>query len=289
MDWDSVASPALDQAGSAVLVLDGAGRIRLANVVSVELFGRDVDALLGESFVDLLVPEAKRRATHALLGRVRKGGVPQCRLSLLTKSGEADVPVATIAIAGALVLSIAPWVLADVQEIHDRPEVVIFEIDAGEGSFGTIRAWETCRPRGPTPALGDRCYRWLNGLSAPCPDCPCALLTSGRSVASCVVRRVSYEIETARVVGERRVRICLQRIDEPTRVRLFEAHVDALAARSGLSAREREVLQYLLVGAGVQDIASVLGVSPRTVRFHQANLLAKLGAESRADLTRLLL
>ncbi len=54
-----------------------------------------------------------------------------------------------------------------------------------------------------------------------------------------------------------------------------------------LTEREREVLDLLLLGRTHEDIALVLGISERTTRFHQANLLAKLGAESRMDLLRL--
>lgn len=56
----------------------------------------------------------------------------------------------------------------------------------------------------------------------------------------------------------------------------------------GLTAREREVLELLLLGRSHGDIAQVLGISERTSKFHQSNLLAKLGAESRLDLMRLL-
>lgn len=63
----------------------------------------------------------------------------------------------------------------------------------------------------------------------------------------------------------------------------------ALVARSGLTERERQVLDLLLLGRTHEDISIVLGISERTSKFHQANLLAKLGAESRHDLLRLLL
>lgn len=56
-----------------------------------------------------------------------------------------------------------------------------------------------------------------------------------------------------------------------------------------LTEREREVLDLLLLGRTHEDIARVLGISERTSKFHQANLLTKLGAESRLDLMRLFL
>jgi DNA-binding NarL/FixJ family response regulator len=53
-------------------------------------------------------------------------------------------------------------------------------------------------------------------------------------------------------------------------------------AASPLSAREREVLR--LVGQGLTDhaIALRLGIARSTVSFHMSNIMAKLGAASRA-------
>jgi DNA-binding NarL/FixJ family response regulator len=62
-----------------------------------------------------------------------------------------------------------------------------------------------------------------------------------------------------------------------------------MVASARLTEREREVLDLLLLGRTHQDIAAVLGISERTSKFHQANLLLKLGAESRLDLMRLFL
>lgn len=64
---------------------------------------------------------------------------------------------------------------------------------------------------------------------------------------------------------------------------------DALVRQANLTGREREVLELLLLGRTHEDISTVLGISDRTSKFHQANLLAKLGAESRLDLMRLFL
>lgn len=62
-----------------------------------------------------------------------------------------------------------------------------------------------------------------------------------------------------------------------------------IVAQARLTEREREVLDLLLLGRTHEDIAQLLGISERTSKFHQANLLTKLGAESRLDLLRLFL
>jgi DNA-binding NarL/FixJ family response regulator len=50
-----------------------------------------------------------------------------------------------------------------------------------------------------------------------------------------------------------------------------------------LSAREREVLRLIAQGLLSKQIATSLGISERTVKFHTASLLRKLGAENRAQ------
>jgi len=53
-----------------------------------------------------------------------------------------------------------------------------------------------------------------------------------------------------------------------------------------LSDREREVLLLLAQGQTYQQIAEMLFISPKTVDFHRANILRKLGLTSRSDLTK---
>ncbi len=51
--------------------------------------------------------------------------------------------------------------------------------------------------------------------------------------------------------------------------------------RSPLSPREREVLNWLKEGKSSWDIAQLLGIRERTVHFHVANLMRKLGTVNR--------
>jgi DNA-binding NarL/FixJ family response regulator len=74
--------------------------------------------------------------------------------------------------------------------------------------------------------------------------------------------------------------------DENTLLRERRARLISAAA---LTQRESEVLELLLLGRAHPDIAVALAISERTSKFHQANLLRKLGAESRNDLMRLFL
>jgi two-component system response regulator FixJ len=62
---------------------------------------------------------------------------------------------------------------------------------------------------------------------------------------------------------------------------------DAAVVIGGLTARERDVLQGLAQGLPNKTIAYDLGISPRTVEVHRANLMTKLGVRSLSDALRI--
>lgn len=53
-----------------------------------------------------------------------------------------------------------------------------------------------------------------------------------------------------------------------------------------LTPRERVTLAQIVRGASSKEAARMLGISPRTVEFHRANVMRKLGARNTADLVR---
>ncbi len=64
--------------------------------------------------------------------------------------------------------------------------------------------------------------------------------------------------------------------DEPRAPRLIEA----------LTPRERDVLALLADGHGNRAIATELGISEHTVKFHLAAIFGKLGASNRTEAVR---
>jgi FixJ family two-component response regulator len=54
-----------------------------------------------------------------------------------------------------------------------------------------------------------------------------------------------------------------------------------------LTAREREVMAHVVAGLLNKQIASEVGASERTVKFHRAHLMEKMRADSLADLVRM--
>lgn len=78
----------------------------------------------------------------------------------------------------------------------------------------------------------------------------------------------AYALET-----ERRGRAELRRADE--------------AKLARLTPREREVLEHAVDGKHAKEIASALGISPRTVEVHRMRIMEKLEVRNIAELVRL--
>lgn len=135
------------------------------------------------------------------------------------------------------------------------------------------------------------CYRVLHGRDRPCESCPVNALTGDEPVS--LARLESHTPFKAELVSARRVQddvasVSIVPIDQGTYGALVQTRIEALGAKGKLSVRERHVVALLLMGCTLEDIAAAEGITARTAKYHQQNLLRKLGAESRTDLFRLL-
>jgi FixJ family two-component response regulator len=59
--------------------------------------------------------------------------------------------------------------------------------------------------------------------------------------------------------------------------------------REPLTRREREVLEQFVSGASNKEAGRSLGISPRTIEDHRANIMKKLGAKNATDLIRMVM
>jgi DNA-binding CsgD family transcriptional regulator len=159
--------------------------------------------------------------------------------------------------------------------------------DLTTGTFALGALWTLGSERGPESG---KCYHVLHGRSSPCEPCPLRMPErhpSPRVVVRSLGNLWEYEVTTATSMGQDTARISVRRLSMASLSTILHAKLDELSARAQLSRRERDVLGHLVFGHPLEEIAITLSITRRTVKFHQTNLLQKLGADSRSELMRL--
>ena len=76
------------------------------------------------------------------------------------------------------------------------------------------------------------------------------------------------------------------RDDLKTPQRSTSVSFHSLFTEAGLTRREEEIANALMVRGGAKELSAFLGVSRHTIRNHQRNIYSKLGVRSEADLLR---
>jgi len=71
--------------------------------------------------------------------------------------------------------------------------------------------------------------------------------------------------------------------------RLWNREGELSAEPEGLTDRQREILQLIVEGRGNKEIADILHVSVKTVEFHRARIMVRLGVKTVAELTKVAL
>jgi DNA-binding CsgD family transcriptional regulator len=161
-------------------------------------------------------------------------------------------------------------------------------------TFGILRAIRRGAGAPFEARVGDVCFRALYGRDRPCDACPALPATAHEEVAirRSIVLRSDEPLRLDVVSAEARPGACTLTafsVDEELLSGLLRKKVAVLATRSGLSEREKAVLDLLLLGRSHAEVSLVLAISARTVKYHQRNIQKKLGLDSRLDLTRLLI
>jgi two-component system response regulator TtrR len=79
-------------------------------------------------------------------------------------------------------------------------------------------------------------------------------------------------------------------LDHDAKLRQEMAEEDGVAQKlSLLTARERQILDFVSAGLLTKQIAAELGLSPKTVEVHRSRIMSKLEVDSIVQLTKLLL
>ena len=129
----------------------------------------------------------------------------------------------------------------------------------------------------------------LDTLVAQGVDQPVIMLTGHGTVEMCrrAFKAGAAEFLEKPVDDEQLLEALQQAVRQHVRSReRTQADQAARERHAQLSEREREVLRFIVEGLTNKEIARTLALSPRTVETHRANLFAKLGCESLAQLIR---
>lgn len=292
IDWAAAAMLIADRLEAPCLVVDRQGRVRASNAAVERGLGWPRHELLGRPFGELFAVGYDPERLRLCLLEALRGTTDRCETTAVARDRSRvriSWDIASVGGAeGALVVT-----ARDLAAAHDEPPHLPgesqYEIALGEGRFGEVtRVWGE---RENAADVGRRCYEAFGGRSDVCPGCPAVDLAQLPRTA--VVARDDgpdrFRILTATPTGPGSAWVAAREVDAATLDGLLKARVDRLARRARLSPREGEVLRHLAAGRAMADIAQQMEIAPRTVKFHQGNVLAKLGADSRLDLLRLLL
>jgi PAS domain S-box-containing protein len=284
----------MERVEDPILVFDRSGRVLALNAALERMLGWSREDILGRAWSELYPSDEEPHLAMAWLRSGAEGVGRRIELPARTGSGAIVTLVMNIAhigtgeqaaAVGTVIASRAQEPLALPCAEHDE----YYEISSQSGTVGTLRyLWSPRRVDADT--VGQPCYVGLYGRTEPCVHCPA--FTDGKpgEVRSGVVQLGNVDgfgLVTAEFT-EQRVRVNVRRISRGEVNELVRARIDLLAEEGGLSGRERSVLALLIEGKSADDIGEALGISPRTAKFHQTNILQKLGVDSRLDLFRLL-
>lgn len=222
------------------------------------------------------------RALSRALADATRGESTTLELVLTTVLGPVDaalrIECATEASARVVVTRFAPrdaWART--------PLTYVISVRSGFGRLTSVDG---------RPAHGSVCHELLADSDEPCDGCPARALeqqpSARRAGGTPNWNGEAYRVAVAERLDGATMRVRSVPVTDGMLGELMRQKLEQLSERAQLSKRERAVLALLVLGRSLAQMASGLGITERTVRFHVGNVLRKLGAESRADLLRLL-
>jgi DNA-binding CsgD family transcriptional regulator len=289
MTWKALVQHLLQRASSPALVLDTAGQIQIVNSWLELAVDRPNADLSRRSFVDdVVAPEDRGEATRQM-GEIHRGERSCLRTRIVRRDGcklDAVLQATLVGPYRSRLLVLEGEVIERSRQVPRVPGMEVYEISSARDSFGEIRY------RWPDGGVGETCHALRYQRGQPCPLCPARNLRPDEPGVTTVIRMEGeawYDLVTAQHAGPALARVGVVRVTDDALSELMETRFLRLAQERELSEREQVVLQMLLLGRTIAEIGTALGISARTVKFHQKNVLDKLGAKSRVDLLRVFL
>jgi two-component system response regulator NreC len=184
--------------------------------------------------------------------------------------------------------------------LEDEPDMLV----VGEAEDGRTAVKLACQLK-PDVVLMDIAMPLLNGLEATrqirhdCPQVKVLILTMHENeeyirqvLASGAMGYILKDAAAHELLGAIHAVQKGEAVLSPAVTRLVIENylrwgdLQSEADSSGLSPREREVLQLIAEGYSNKQIAEILSISIKTVQTHRMNLMAKLDLHDRADLIK---
>lgn len=299
MDWGAIASILAERSAYPIVLLDKSGRIRMFNHAMEAILGWTRFEVEGQLWAQICVPPDRHDEAQRWIADGLRGALHSYEALAKTSSGARVLFRFELALVGRgpaqglLLTATESTPLQSVTGPLDCQDLD-YEVSLAGDQLGVVTRVHGSSGPIPLHQAQARCYAIIHGRDIPCDPCPLLRIDDepwpriAVKHRPCVSGVKIFEIKTAEKIDDTCARVRLRVLPEQTLDAIHAAKVDELAELAELSPREREVLSYLLLGRNVEDISQLIGIATRTVKYHQANVLQKLGAESRADLLRLL-
>lgn len=293
MDWSAATLVLLEREARPVFVVDAAHRLAAMNTPAKRLTGVPRRELGGRPWSTLAHPNHVKPARWALAD-ARRGAAPRVDLVVAPRGAcplvlEAEAAPVGVGEERGVLLTVLRTRPAE--EPEGESDLVV-DINVEPAELGSITRVLAPTGSGGVELLGRPCFEVFHRRSLPCEACP-VLRAEGRWPHVVVLHRSpsrdAFRVLVERPLFQHVVRATVTLLAEAAIGPLLRARLQRMADDARLTPREREALEYLLLGRTQDEIARLMRISPRTAKFHQTNLLEKLGADSRVDLVRLLL
>ncbi|HEX2870039.1 MAG TPA: LuxR family transcriptional regulator [Polyangiaceae bacterium] len=287
MDWSAVALLIAERAGLPVVVMSEASDVLLLSPAAEQALGIGAGSV-GRNWLERYVEPKAVDSARWYLNKAFAGALRKLELPLRTNdaAGIAHFDAQPVGRDSDGVLLL---LLERLVPVPREAATTDYDYEVTGVASGSLRLRRFRRAGMDLGAREGACFEALHGRDAPCEDCP--LLRGKRAQPQEVIVRArppsDYVVTTFSRPSEDDAHVSVRSLTMASLTAVLQAKLGELAERAHLSKRERAVFGHLMDGRAVEDIASDLQISPRTVKFHQANLLQKLGADSRADLMRL--
>lgn len=293
VDLSGVTTFLLNREALPAALLDASARLLGVSSAFEHLVGYEAAELIGKRWIDVLAKGSDRESVKAELQAL--GNDLQIRLPVTTRAERrvhftADIHAIGVGPRRAFFLAVTSWTAADREHTPLETSDMVYEV--GIADFGRLKFVRSDEIPDSKRLISQRCHQALYGRDEICRGCPAVDIAKNATQSLGIIRRPrdgAALIVDARRVDADTIRLNVRTAPRDLVQKLLDARIEDLAAGSQLTEREAEVLRLMVDGRSAHDVSRALHISLSTAKFHQTNVLRKLGVASRLDLLRLLL